>query len=108
MSVVQEDGDERNAQPLRDFDALFEELEFAIDKYNLDKPPLFENEVDHSCLTFFNKKVEGAEVERETMRRTSASHLVNFLIESNKLSIFSRKKFRGTSGKNRLSHPSQT
>ena len=100
--MIKEPGDEREAQALRDFDALFEELSTATQRYNLDPPPLFQSPINHTCFTFFHKKQADADAdptERETSKLKAASDFIEHLVETGKLSVLSLKKFRDVKGK---------
>ena len=99
---MEDENDEREAQVLKDFDALYEELADAIDRYSLPPPPLFQRDATHTCLTSFNesqaeKDAALENIEEERMR--AASSLIEHLVETGRLSVMSRKKFRGSDGK---------
>ena len=54
--ILRVDGDPREGQVLLNYDRMYFELEGAIDKYNLEKPPLYQGSIDRTALTFFTNR----------------------------------------------------
>jgi hypothetical protein len=101
--VLKELDDERGAQVLRDYDAVFEELKKAMTRFQLDPPPLFQNPINHTVYTFFNsREEEAAEVEDpqeiENSKVEAAAEFINHLVATNNLSLLVKKKFRELEG----------
>jgi hypothetical protein len=87
---------------LKDFDSLLEELADAVDRYKFPSPPLFQCDVPHTCLTSFNEVQTDQTTtveDREEARKNAASSFIDYLMETDKLSVLSPKTFRGSEGK---------
>ena len=78
---------------MRDFDSLFQEIKEGIEQYCLDpKPPMFEKDPDHTCLTYYHKsKLSEEDKMRVSMekKREAAAELIAFLVENDMLSTLS-------------------
>ena len=78
---------------MRDFDSLFQEIKEGTGQYSLDpKPPMFEKDPDHTCLTYYHKsKLSEEDKVRVSMekKREAASDLIAFLVENEMLSSLS-------------------
>ena len=98
--------DEREAQVLRDFDCILEELKASCAKFSLDLPPLMQAEatITHSCFTHFNTNQEGnIEAEDpEISKQEAAHHLIEHLVHTENIALLSLKKFRDVEGNCRV------
>ena len=74
---------------------MFKEISEGIDKFELDKKPtMFEEDPNHTCITFHHKvKVSEEEKlhEKEEKKVVSAAKLMLHLVDTNNLSCLSRK-----------------
>ena len=93
--MLKELDDERGAQVLRDYDAVFEELKKVMTRFQLDPPPLFQNPINH-------REEEAAEVEDpqeiENSKVEAAAEFINHLVATNNLSLLVKKNFRELEG----------
>ena len=99
----QDDDDEREAQAHKDFDSLFYDIDESITKFELERPQLFNEQPDHTTLTFYNKKSKEQEAaekrdEVEDQKKLAASNLIQHLIDGFKLSSLKYKKTKAIEG----------
>ena len=78
---------------MRDFDTLFQEIKEGIERYSIDpKPPMFEKDPDHTCLTYYHEsKISEEDKVRVSMekKREAAADVIAFLVENEMLSSLS-------------------
>ena len=86
-----------------DYDSVYNELHEAISKFGLEKTVFFQREIDHTTLTYFNKQKDGqmgpTREEQELRKKSSATRVLNFMIDKGMLSKVCYKKSRDGGGK---------